>query len=335
MYYGTGYSIAMRTYKAAVQILNASIGIVSNHVDLLPSLPPDIKVESLLTDFRQVKSIPYVKGLDGHISVQDGELPPSYQVQKDRFVFHGPFRRFEKQASDVRYSLWGNQGFLYRYALYLLEKRHHTYSLHACALYNEEKDILYVIIGGAGSGKTVYLLSGLEKGLKLFSTETVHFHIREASEINWYMGSLVDNIRFGTLVCDFPGFLPRVKIPSPNELWQKKIAIDLSKHKTTQETLKNPQNIHILFPHIEHGIEKTVWNPIQDKRKAVKNLFDNITQKLAETILLYDHLAVRGLDEAKLAQGRLEATRHLIDNDSISQIATLLSNPRDCWSQLL
>ena len=324
----------MHTYKAAAQILSATIGIESNSEGLLPSLPPDIKVESLLTDFRQVKPIPYEQGLDGYITVQDQESTPCYRVQKDRFVFQGPFSRFEKQASDSRYSLWGNQGFLYRYGLYLLEKRHRIFNLHACALYLEAEKILYVIIGGAGSGKTVYLLSGLEKGLKLFSTETVHFHIK-ADTIIWYMGSLVDNIRFGTLVHDFPAFLPQVEIPSPNDVWQKKIAIDLSKYKTTQETLKNPQAVHVLFPHIERGFEKRVWNPIKDRRKAAKNLFDNITQKLAETILLYDHLAVRGLDEAKLAQRRLEAIHHLIENDSISQIASVLSNPKDCWSQLL
>jgi len=324
----------MIEYRAAVQILNATIGIVSNREKLLPSLPPDIKVESLLTDFRQVKAIPYEQELDGYISVQDEEIEPRYKAQKNRVVFKGSFIRLQKQASDARHSLWGNQGFLYRYTLYLLEKRHGIFNLHACALYEEDGDILYVIIGGAGSGKTVYLLSGLEKGLKLFSTETVHFQIKE-NKIIWHLGSLVDNIRFGTLIHDFPEFLPEMKIPPPLEIWQKKIAIDLSKHKASKETIKNPLAVHILFPHIERGIEKIVWNPVKDRRKAAKNLFDNITQKLAETILLYDHLVVLGLDEVKLAQRRLKAIHQLIEHDSISQIAVVSSNPKDCWRQLL
>jgi hypothetical protein len=324
----------MSEFKAAVQILNATVGVVSNREGLLPSFPPDIKVESLLTDFRQVENIPYEKGLDGYISVQDQDIDPLYKVEDDTVIFRGPFSRLEKRTSDARYTLWGNQGFLYRYALYLLEKRHGIFNLHACALHDEEGDILYVIIGGAGTGKTVYLLSGLEKGLKLFSTETVHFQIK-ANQIIWHMGSLADNIRFGTLIHDFPEFLAGIKIPSPREIWQKKIALDLSEFRTSKEILKCPQAVYILFPHIERGFEKTIWNPVKDKKKTAKILFDNISQKLAETVLLYDHLTVVGWDEVKLAQRRLEAIRQLLDHDSISQTASVLSNPKDCWNQLL
>ena len=105
--------------------------------------------------------------------------------------FKGPFLKLTQEASDLRFSLWGNQGFLYRYALYLLEKKHRIYNFHACALFHEKKDQMFVVIGGAGSGKTVYLLSGLIKGLKLFSTETVHFRI-EKNAVTWFLGSLVE-----------------------------------------------------------------------------------------------------------------------------------------------
>lgn len=323
----------MSEFKTAVRILNATIGIVSNHEGLLPSLPPGIKIESLLTDFRQVLAIPYAHGLDGYISIQDEEIDSHYSVQENTVIFRGPFSRLQMQASDGRFSLWGNQGFLYRYTLYLLEKKHGIFNLHACALYDEDGDNLYVIIGGAGSGKTVYLLSGLEKGLKLFSTETVHFQIK-ANQIVWYMGSLVDNIRFGSLIHDFPGFLPKVKKPSPHEIWRKKIALDLSEYKASKEILKNPKAVHIFFPHIERGFEGIIWTPLKDKRKAAKNLFDNITQKLAETVLLDDILAVLGMDEVKLAQHRLKAIHQLISHDSIAQIASVLTNPKGCWSRL-
>jgi hypothetical protein len=324
----------MNSFKAAVQILSATIGVDCNHEELLPSLPPGIEVESMLTDFRQVKKIPYETGLDGYISVDDKEVEPRCRFQNNTVLFRGPFIRLQKQASDARFSLWGNQGFLYRYALYLLEKKHAIFNLHACALTDEEGEILYVIIGGAGSGKTVFLLSGLEKGLKLFSTETVHFQIKN-HEIIWYMGSLVDNIRFGTLIHDFPGFLRGVNIPSPLEIWQRKIAVDLSDYKTAKKTIKNPRAVHILFPRVERSFEKTVWNPLKDNRKAAKYLFDNITQKLAETILMYDRLTVLGLDERKLAQSRLEAVYRLIDHRSIFQTVSVLSNPQGCWSRLL
>jgi hypothetical protein len=321
-------------FQIAVKILKASIGIQSNQEELIPVLPLKLEVESLLTDFRNVEKIVYTEGLDGYIFVEDAERDLGYECQESKVAFKGPFSRLQKEASDPRHTLWGNQGFLYRFALYLLEIKHGIYNFHACALYREDMDTLYVIIGGAGSGKTVYLLSGLEKGLKLFSTETVHFQMEEGNII-WHMGSLVDNVRYGTLIDDFPGFLPSGEIPDQQTRWQKKIAIDLSAFRSKMETIKNPQSVHILFPRIEKGFEKSVWNPVKDKKKAEKILFDNITEKIAETTLLYDKLTVLGLDQKDLANARLDAVKKLVDHQSISEVSTVLSNPQKCWGHIL
>lgn len=321
-------------FQTAVKILEASIGIQSNKEEILPSLPFGVEVESLLTDFRRVEQFSPTEGLDGYISVEDAEGNPEYTFQDKGVIFTGPFSRLQKSASDQRYTLWGNQGFLYRYTLYLLEKKHNIFNLHACALYQEDRDILFVIIGGAGSGKTVYLLSGIEKGLKLFSTETVHFQINEGNII-WNMGSVVDNVRYGTLIHDFPGFLPSRDIPDPKDMWQKKIAIELSAFCPQKETIENPQAVHILFPRIEKGFEQTLWNPLDDSKKAAKILFDNITQKLAETTLLYDKMTVSGLDEIDLAKTRLQAVRELVNHETIAEISVVLSNPKNCWGNIL
>lgn len=321
-------------YKTAVKILCATIGIQSNLEALLPHLTLETKIESLLTDFKTIETIPFNLDLDGCISIEESESPPTYKVKDDRILFKGPFLSLQEEASDPRYTFWGNQGFLYRYALYLLEKRHRIYNFHACALYDENENNLYVIIGGAGSGKTVFLLRGLEKGLKLFSTETVHAQI-ERGKIIWHMGSLVDNVRFGTLLYDFPRFLPDGESPSVREAWKKKIALDLSEHKTHRETIENPSAVHIFFSRIERGFEKTILYPMRDKRKMAKGLFDNISQKLGETIVLYDKIVVTGLDETERAKDRLNALYELVNHDSVSQISSILSNPRDCWDHIL
>lgn len=321
-------------FQTAVKILKTTIGIRSNQEELLPLLPFGVEVESLLTDFRRVEQISYTEGLDGYISVEEAEGDLTYESHDNGVVFKGPFSSQQKEASDPRHTLWGNQGFLYRYALYLLEKKHAIYNLHACALYQEDRDTFYVIIGGAGSGKTVYLLSGLEKGLTLFSTETVHFQTSE-NDIVWYMGSVVDNVRYGTLMSDFPRFLPTGDTPDPQNQWQNKVAIDLSAFCTQIETIQNPQAIHILFPRIEKGFEKSVCNPVKDKRKAEKILFDNITQKISETILLYDKLAILGLDRKDLAKDRLQAVKRLVNHRTISEIISVLSNPQNCWENIL
>jgi len=321
-------------FRTAVKILKTTIGIQSNKEKLLPFLPLGIEVESLLTDFLRVEKIFYRQGLDGYISIEDTDEDLTYNFHLNEVIFKGPFSRLQKEASDPRYTLWGNQGFLYRYALVLLEKKHSIHNFHACALYQEDRDTLFVIIGGAGSGKTVYLLSGLEKGLKLFSTETVHFKV-EGSYVIWYMGSLVDNVRYGTLMYDFPRFLPPGDGPDMQNIWQNKIAIDLSEFQAQKKTIKNPQAVHILFPRIEKGFEKPMRIPEKNTMRTEKILFDNITQKVAETTLLYDKLTVLGLDDKDLANARLRSVNQLTSHPTVKEISSVLSDPKNCWENVL
>ena len=146
---------------------------------------------------------------------------------------------------------------------------------------------------------------------------------------------MVDNIRFGTLIYDFPQFLPDIDTPEPDEVWQKKIALDLSEHKTTHEQLNNPRSINIIFPRIEEGKKGILCQPISNRRKAEKALFDNISQKLYETVLLYDKIPIPGLDEPGMALKRLDSVRDLLRLESLSQTVSILSNPVDCWGDLL
>jgi hypothetical protein len=321
-------------FKTALKILKATVGIETNNEKLLPHLPFHREVKSLLTDFYRVDEIPYTEDLDGYMRVLESPETPHYERHGNEYIFFGPFEELSSTASDLRFSLWGNQGFLYRYALYLLEKYHKIYNLHACALFDQKDHVLYLIIGGAGSGKTVYLLSGLAKGLLLFSTETVHFCINN-NQIEWFKGSLVDNVRFGTLVHDFPQFLPDVKAPAPEKLWQEKIALDLSLYATDFETLKNTGAVYILFPHIEEGRKGFIQNTISDVKKSSKFLFDNISQKIVETTILYDQIPVLGLDDKDMARLRLESVTECVKHPSITQIVSILSNPKDCWGDLL
>jgi hypothetical protein len=321
-------------HRKALQCLEATIGIESNREMLLPDLPYKREVKSLLTDFKEVVEIPYSQKLDGYVRVEDTGEKPSWVREGDRVRFQGSLQRLTQEASDLRFSLWGNQGFLYRFILYLLEKKHRIYNFHACGLYDDRKDKLFVIIGGAGSGKTVYLLSGLARGLKLFSTETVHFRMDE-SVVTWYMGSLIDNIRWGTLIYDFPRFLPNEKPPKKGEEWQKKIAVDLCSYKASKEELKNPKSVIILFPRIEEGRKKFHLYPLHDRKKAWKALFDNASQKLTETVVLYDRLPFLGFEDKAMAEARLESVTRLAHHSSVNRIAAILSNPLDCWGDLL
>jgi len=321
-------------FKKGIKVLEAEVGIESNDRALLPQFPFKIEVKSLLTDFKDIKEIPYSSNLDGYISIKEEKTQKAlYEFLGERVKFRGPFRKLTERASDLRFTLWGNQGFLFRYILFLLERKHQIYNFHGCALYQETYNRLYLIIGGAGSGKTVYLLSGLDKGLKLFSTEIVHFRI-EKGAIEWFMGSLIDNVRAGTLRHNFPRFTPDIKIPEAEDEWQKKIALDLSSYKTEEESLTDPE-IVIIFPRIEEGRDGFLLNPIKEKKKIAKLLFYNISQKLSETVVLYDEIPVVGFDDAKRAMNRLNSVYKLVRHKTIIKVAYVLSNPYECWGNLL
>ncbi len=322
-------------HRTGAQILEATVGLESNSRTLLPRFPPPVEVPSLLTDFREVREIPYPVRPDGRIVLaQTRSGPAAYSLSGRTAVFHGPFLDLERKTSDIRFSLWGNQGFLYRFVLYLLESRHGIFSFHAAGLYDERADRLFVVAGGAGSGKTVYLLSGLAKGLSLFSTETVHFRF-EAGGLTWFKGSLIDNIRLGTLVHDFPEFCPReLGGIRGDAVWRNKIALDLSARQSSRDKLVQPSLV-LVFPHIEEGRPGFLAHPLDDPNTAAKSVFDNLSQKIAETVVLYDRLPVPGFDNAALAGKRLKASQALVKHGSVERIAAVLSNPAECWGDLM
>lgn len=321
-------------YKKAVRILKATVGIKSSHYRHLPQIPFPMEVKSLQTDFKDVEEVPWNEGcFDGRISIEDNSGPTHISRDEDSVLVQGPLSEMADSASDLRFSLWGNLGLLYRFVLALLEKKHGIYNLHACALFEKERNRLYVIMGGAGSGKTVYLLSGLGKDLSLFSTETVHFMISGA-DISWFKGSLVDNVRLGNLMYNFPRFLPEGPTPATDQAWQKKIALDLSSYQTAGDILVNP-DVFLILPRIEEGRKGFIADTFSDPKKSARAIFDNISSKIAESFILYDRIPVPGFEDENLCRRRLEVVSILASHFSLRNMMSVLSNPSECWGNLL
>jgi hypothetical protein len=321
-------------FRRGVRILEATIALTANRESLLPVLPPPLEVHSLHTDFREVERVPYSSSADGKISlIEAASLPPRYRISGTRVTWEGPLTALSRRAFDPRFSLWGNLGFLCRFAQFLLEKKHRIYNLHACALHEPSRHRLFVVIGGAGSGKSVYLLGGLERGLSLFSTETVHFR-HEGRHVRWFMGSLADNVRMGTLRRHFPRFLPAGAGRPGEDDWNRKIAIDLSSFRSPEQTLLDPAVV-LLFPRVEEGFGRFALRPLREIKPASQFLFANISEKLGQTTILYDRIPVPGLDSAELAEARRKACLGLAGHRTIAFSGTVITNPLDCWGSLL
>ncbi|MCL4534989.1 MAG: hypothetical protein M1370_07525 [Bacteroidetes bacterium] len=319
----------------AVSLLWATFGLISNNPTLIDA--PEFfeskeVIQSLLTDVRAVPRIPFLGELDAYIYINDvPSLPPEIRVT-DRAVFAAAdFTRLDTEASDRRYSLFGNLGLFFKYAMATLERYHCIYSFHASGVFIPDDNELLIIIGGAGAGKTVLLLEGLSRGYQIFSTEMVHFQFGPDG-CRFFKGAMVDNIRIGNLLFDFPAAAERLGLvlPEVGDPWATKIAIDLESVSTPSDILLNP-NVTLLFPKIEAGRGAAIINEVRDRRRLVHMLFDNATEKIGGTTLLYEVLPLDTFDTPALMRARLSSMERFVSGEAfpIKRARTILAGPKN------
>jgi len=330
----------MKLHRRAIGIVHARLGLVSNNRELITRSEyfTDRVPQSLLTDYHRVDDLPWdggPAGVDAEIRIIDTPgLAPAIALEPDRVLAVGDWTALEAANSDRRYSLFGNLGFVFRYAIHALERHHDTWSFHASAMVDDKGD-LWLIPGGAGAGKTVFLLEGLARGWTIFSTEMTHLRLT-AGGYEFYKGSLFDNIRLGTLLYDFPAVLERLgtELPASKDPWGSKIALDLGHVQTPSDVLVSP-SLRIVSPKVESGRDRAVVTRLDRREKLVKLLFDNATEKHGNTVLLYDRIPVPSLDTPALMARRLGAMQALVDRATIKSARSTLCGARNCMEGLL
>ena len=319
-------------YRRAVKICQARIGIVSNNEKLItePRYFEGQVMESLLTNIHSIESIAYSDDLDSHfIALDDPNVEPHVNVSDKLLMAAGDFTRYEKECSDNRYSLFGNLGLFFKYLLVTLERYHHVYSFHASSMYSPSRNTLLLVVGGPGAGKTVFLLKGLEDDWQIFSTEMTHLKFTEEGYV-FYMGSLYDNIRLGTLIYDFPNANKKLKVEMPDvpDIWGHKIAIDMG-HIAAKPQYLNPK-VTVVDAKIESGRDIPVCKTITRKEKIVKLLFDNATEKFGSSFLLYDRIPVESLDRPDLADRRLQDMNRFVEKVNLNPVRSVLAGAKNC-----
>ena len=319
-------------FKRAVKIVEARIGIVSNNEKLVtePRYFQGQVMESLLTDIHSIEPIPYSNDLDAYfMAIDDPHLQPQVKVTEKVLTATGDFTRYEKECSDNRYSLFGNLGLFFKYLLVTLERYHNTYSFHASAMYSPRRDILLLVVGGAGAGKTCFLLKGLEDDWEIFSTEMTHFQFTDEGYI-FSMGSLYDNIRLGNLIYDFPRAKEKLKVDIPEvaDVWGHKMAIDM-RHIAAQPRYLNPR-VTLVDARVESGREKPIVKTVARKEKIVKLLFDNATEKFGSPVILYDVIPVESLDTPELMRRRLQAMNRFVEKVKLNPVKSVLAGAQNC-----
>ena len=289
------------------------------------------------SNFREVEEVDLAaEAADVLVSVEDlSGAPLAVAVQDDLICATGDFVKAAAETRDQRYSLFGNEGLVFRAVLKALERNHGIYSLHASAIYNTQKEELNIIAGGAASGKTALLLKGLEAGFQVFSTELVHFEVR-AGALNFYKGALKDNIRLGSLKYDYPeaaGLLD-VTVPDVEDVWGTKVTADMSAYQTPFDEIENPA-VNLVFSRVESGRSASSVGELRDARVLTKLLFDNISEKPGSAMLLYECLPVPAVDDAESAERRLRHVRLFLEKATVGRAFKLLAGAQNCLEELL
>ena len=300
-------------HRRVVKILNARIELISN-TGLIhePNYFSLTDVESLLSDYASVDELPLGTCPDGTIVILDEDSPPSMNVNDTLAVARGPFVEMEKSMQDKRYTLLGNQGLLYRFIMYILEKKYSIFSFHANALYDEKRDTLFVVFGGAASGKSPALMAGLHNGLKVFGTELVHFSVN-GGKFYFYQSSCLDNIRPQSIHDDFPELLPKLNVPvcqgfsSPSS----KFLLDMRHFAAPKPVLTSPR-LRLIMPRVEPGRSPVIAAKTEDQGQVAKMLFDNLAEKISASYTMYNCIASSGFDSPYLAERRLHAVQALL-----------------------
>ena len=319
-------------YQRAVKIVDARMGILSNNEKLIhePRYFEGQVMESLLTNIHSIEKIPFVADLDSYfVAIDDPNVQPQVQITDKVITVTGDFSRYEGECSDNRYSLFGNLGIFFRYLLVTLERFHGIYSFHASSMYSPSRNTLLLVVGGAGAGKTCFLLKGLEDDWTIFSTEMTHLQFTPEGYL-FTMGSLYDNIRLGNLIYDFPRAKEKLQIDMPDvsDVWGHKIAIDM-RHIAAAPRYLNPK-VTIVDARVESGRETPIVKTVTRKEKVVKILFDNATEKLGYPFILYDVIPVPSLDSPELARQRLRTLQRFVHEAKLNPVKSVLAGAKTC-----
>ncbi|MDO8956145.1 MAG: hypothetical protein Q7W38_04790 [Deltaproteobacteria bacterium] len=320
-------------FKRAVKIVEARIGLVSNNEKLITEARyfEGQVMESLLTDIHSIEPIPFSDDLDScFVVIDDPNIQPQVKITEKVCTATGDFSRYEKECSDNRYSLFGNLGLFFKYLLVTLERYHQIYSFHASSMYSPSRDTLLLVVGGAGAGKTVFLLKGLEDDWKIFSTEMTHFRFTDKG-YEFYMGSLYDNIRLGNLIYDFPKAHEKLQVeipPGVTDVWGYKIAIDM-RHIAASPHYRNPR-VTVVDARIESGRDTPIVKTVTRQEKIVKILFDNATEKLGPTLVFYDVIPVESFDTPELMRRRLEVMQRFVAEVKLNPVKSVLAGAKNC-----
>ena len=331
-------------FARAIRIIELNVGLISNNQEFTTAdefLSPRTQHEtstiwSFLTAMPTPEPIPFQPNdLDSYFYILDNPvLQPDVVQSGNKCLCFGDFSGLEASQEDRRWNIYGNVGIFYPYSLASLERYRGIHSFHASALYSPKRNLLLIVLGSSGSGKTVLQLEALlHRDFQVFTTEMTHFRV-ERDTCTFFKGSVYDNIRIGNLVYDFPEAISRfnVDIPQVEDKWETYLPVDFGPWSTEHSVLVNP-DVVLLFPKIESSRTDLILNRKPGRSSVVKAMFENASEKICKSAAMYGgYPAIASFDSQELASKRLAAVEKLLDSPTVKGKVKMLAGPKDCWA---
>ena len=302
-----------------LKVLEARMGVLTNS----PALVDPKMFFWLDTNFRAVERIPYEEPLSAAMVIRDGEYGPGFEVKGRTLHLSGNFSRWSAEDVDPRHSLFGSLGIFSSWVLRTLEEVHDIISLHAACLVKGHT--LLLVPGGAGSGKTVFILSALHLGWRLFGSEFAH--VRVSGGVEFLGGAVRDTLRTETVRLHFPEWDRILKSAAVKETGGK-VAVDLSGFSHRDEVIRDPE-IVIVFPRIEERGGTIAADDIEEEEVLLRSLFQAASEKIGCSLLMYGRMAVPGLDTAESAHRRLDRLKVLFRSGAVKRCLRWISGAGD------
>jgi len=327
-----------KNYYRSFSILGVEVGIISNYQSILNYdeyfLDKGSYLHSLLSNFNRLEEIPFSLDHDFYLYLINIKgFPLEVEIGSRNIYCSGDILSFKKNALDKRKSIFGNMGLFSKILLRHLEKKG-IFTFHSTAIYSQTKKILYLALGGSGSGKSTVLLAGLEKGLEVFGTELVHFRLKN-NNVVYYKGSIVMNSRKENIIEDFPELIDKFNIKN---LYKKKRQslywpLDMSNVQTENDIFKNPK-IVLIFPRIEKFRQKAIISKVNTS-DIQYIIFDNLCQKISPASMLYNKYFVPSVDDKESQIYRMKIAKEFCQKADIKSAWSILASPQNCLDKIL
>ena len=174
------------------------------------------------------------ENIDERIIVNNSKKT-SYEIKQNTFIINTNLNNIILNDYNHQFSIFGNKGIIQKYILHILEKKYNRIVLHGCSLINDNNDVI-IGLGGSGSGKSVLINIGLQRGWKLISTEQTIID----KKMNIYKGNVYDNV--SPLSQELiSSKLPKAKIFSNKRLIEplgQKIFVDMNPYVISTDKIK-------------------------------------------------------------------------------------------------